>query len=701
MAEIAKARGSNGLTVISTFSGCGGGCLGLEWAGFEILAACEFVDAARETYAANHPGVPIDSRDIREIAPSDLLTLAGVERGGFDLLEGSPPCSAFSTAGNRSRDWGESKTYSATKQVTDDLFYEFARLLEGMQPRAFVAENVSGLVKGVAKGYFKRILARLGDAGYVVEARLLDAQWLGVPQSRQRLIFVGFRNDLGKTPTFPDPLGYRYSICDALPWLDGGVKGDVRWKERHYEDEPVGTIQQHGRGGHSRLLAKPKVTGRTGPHFKRESHPLDEPIGTLLASDPAHTRWEVDGPGDVDPETGQSLALEGYAIAPAYDKLREGQTDDRYFNLVKPDRNAPSPTITQSGGSSPGTAGVAHPYERRKFSLGELRRLSGFPDDFVLTGTYAERWERIGRAVPPPMMRAVGVEIAATLKGETRAPIVVRHPKADAYRDLLVELTAAPRRDVGVMLSHGIDSNAILAALLANGVTPTCLSFRVEGVESKDWAAARRIAEHHSLPFLDVEITTDLDALAEQVREVIQRGVRGKARIECSLPVWRALDVAKREGLRSVYLGTDRGQWALRRKEAIDAHDGRLDDVEFMAAQFVERRARPNPSQWLTNKAYADDLKIGLACPYFDVRFIDVLDGETWRSLNTPRQKMPLRDAFPECDSWGTAKTATPFQLGDSQISTNYARLLTTAMNTGGWKSVVGLYNDLIRQAEA
>ena len=86
------------------------------------------------------------------------------------------------------------------------LFFEYARILEGLQPRAFVAENVAGLVRGKAKGYFKLILKRLKDCGYNVRAAVLDASWLGVPQSRRRLIFIGFRDDLGIAPQFPKPL---------------------------------------------------------------------------------------------------------------------------------------------------------------------------------------------------------------------------------------------------------------------------------------------------------------------------------------------------------------------------------------------------------------------------------------------------------------------------------------------------------------
>lgn len=216
LAEIAKLKGTNGYTLVSTFSGCGGSCLGFEIAGFNPLRAHEFIPSAVDTYKANHPDTPVDTRDIREVTTEEILETLNMKKGDLDVLEGSPPCASFSTAGKRERDWGKVKTYSDGAQRSDDLFFEFARLVEGLQPKVFVAENVSGLVKGTAKGYFFEILAALKKCGYKVEARLLDAQWLGVPQSRQRVIFVGVRNDLELDPVFPSPNNYRYSIFEAL-----------------------------------------------------------------------------------------------------------------------------------------------------------------------------------------------------------------------------------------------------------------------------------------------------------------------------------------------------------------------------------------------------------------------------------------------------------------------------------------------------
>lgn len=219
MAEIA-AMPWNGLNAISTFSGCGGSSLGYRMAGFRVLWANEFVPAAREVYALNHPQAILDPRDIREIQPAEILEAIGLQQGELDLMDGSPPCVSFSTSGKRHKDWGKVRDYSGTQQRADDLFFQFTRLLRELQPKTFIAENVSGLVKGVAKGYFVEILQALRGCGYKVEAQLLDAQWLGVPQMRQRLIFVGVRQDLPAKPVFPAPLSYRYNLREAFGGAD-------------------------------------------------------------------------------------------------------------------------------------------------------------------------------------------------------------------------------------------------------------------------------------------------------------------------------------------------------------------------------------------------------------------------------------------------------------------------------------------------
>ena len=260
-----------------------------------------------------------------------------MQPGQLDVFDGSPPCSSFSTAGLRDGGWGKVKKYSDTSQRTDDLFFEFARLVRGVQPRAFVAENVSGLIKGTAKGYFLEILEDLKRSGYTVRCKVLDAQWLGVPQVRKRTIFIGFRNDLDIQPDFPKPLPYQYSLAEAVEGLP------------------------------------------------------------IAAYDP-----------DID--------IRRFAIFSEWDKLRQGSTSDKYFSLCRPSWRHPCPTITATAGNV-GAAGVCHPTEPRKFTIQELKRIFGFPEDFLLTGTFMQQWERLGRAVPPPMMAHISASVRDQLQG--------------------------------------------------------------------------------------------------------------------------------------------------------------------------------------------------------------------------------------------------------------------------------------------
>lgn len=381
MEEI-RALPWNGFNGVSTFSGCGGSSLGYRMGGFKMLWASEFVPAAQETYRANAaPYTVLDTRDIREVKGQDILDATGLGVGEIDLFDGSPPCASFSTAGKREAGWGKVKKYSDTQQRTDDLFYEFARLIEETQPRVFVAENVSGLVKGTAKGYFKLILARLKQCGYRVQARVLDASWLGVPQSRTRLIFIGVREDLGLDPAHPSPLPYQYTVRDALgPYLVGvrTKTGDVT------ADCPSPAVLTHG-NPHTQSELSARVSGEYTTH---------------------------------DPETGQALSIKRYAIGEEWQRLRPGAKSGKYLNLVRPDASRPHPTVTQRGGDL-SVASVTHWAEARKLTLGELRAIGGFPADFVLTGTYAQRWERIGRAVPPVMMSY----IAAVVRDRILTPL--------------------------------------------------------------------------------------------------------------------------------------------------------------------------------------------------------------------------------------------------------------------------------------
>jgi len=363
----------NGFNAISTFSGCGGSSLGYKMAGFKVLWASEFIPAAQDTYRANHKATILDTRDIRKVQAEEILARTGMAKGEIDLMDGSPPCASFSTAGKREAGWGKVKKYSDTTQRTDDLFFEFTRLLTGVQPKVFVAENVSGLVKGTAKGYFLEILAALKACGYQVKCKVLDAKWLGVPQSRQRTIFVGVRNDVGFDPVHPEPLPYQYTVRDALPWIVKAVqdpKGQFAIQEA--SDKPILCIKA---GSASQVY-------------------VEASAADCLACEEQVTKIRV---------------------AKGFDGEEWVDAGSRPYSTVGAS-SASGCNLNSNGGKAEFIKNSGQ-IVRRKFAIAELKRLCGFPDDFILTGSYAQQWERLGRAVPPVMMS----HVAATIRDKILA----------------------------------------------------------------------------------------------------------------------------------------------------------------------------------------------------------------------------------------------------------------------------------------
>jgi DNA (cytosine-5)-methyltransferase 1 len=183
--------------VFSCFACGGGSTMGYKLAGFDVLGCNEIDPKMIEAYKTNHNPKfaylePIQTFKNRKDLPKELYNL--------DILDGSPPCSSFSMAGNREKDWGKEKKFreGQAEQVLDNLFFDFIDLAKELQPKVIVAENVSGLMMGSAKDYVKRIFIAFEEAGYKlrIEPYLLDASTMGVPQRRKRVFFIALRNDL-------------------------------------------------------------------------------------------------------------------------------------------------------------------------------------------------------------------------------------------------------------------------------------------------------------------------------------------------------------------------------------------------------------------------------------------------------------------------------------------------------------------------
>jgi len=351
--------------VISTFAGGGGSSTGYRLAGGKILAINEFVEEAQNTYRENYPNTTIVPGDIKKLTGTYLMEQAGVNVSELDILDGSPPCSAFSMAGSVSHGkgrthadaFGKTKQYSDIKGVSnvEDLFFEFLRVAKDIKPKVIIGENVEGLTMGEAKEYFHRIQNTFEEIGYLVVADVLDASYYGVPQSRKRTFFIAVREDVA------DKIGLNFMTMYQL-YPD---KNDVRTTL----GEAINDVVNEDKEELNYLFEK------IGP---------DKAVGKTLMKMPK------------DPDkvlTGMDYHEKGH-----------------HFNLKRSSLRKPCPTITAMGNLA-GVAGTCHPIEDRKFTIKELKRIMSLPEDFKLTGQHKQQSERIGRMVPPLMMKALAESV--------------------------------------------------------------------------------------------------------------------------------------------------------------------------------------------------------------------------------------------------------------------------------------------------
>ena len=228
--------------VISTFSGCGGSSCGYKQAGYDVKLAVEMDNHAVETYHANFPDTPIYHGDIHNLSVDKVLEITGIDVGELELFDGSPPCQGFSISGNR--EFCDPK---------NQLYNEYIRLLRGLKPKTFVMENVSGMVKGDMKLIFKDILTQLKDSGYDVRAKLMNAMYYDCATSRQRMIFIGVRKDLGIPASHTKPQTRPKTVKECLkgfkskyPYLKPTTKWVLNNLDKVKPGENFGKIHPKG-----------------------------------------------------------------------------------------------------------------------------------------------------------------------------------------------------------------------------------------------------------------------------------------------------------------------------------------------------------------------------------------------------------------------------------------------------------------------
>ena len=227
----------NGLKVFSCFHCGGGSSMGYKLAGFDVLGGVEIDREMMNLYRVNHNprhSYLSDIREFNDIPNSELPD----ELFDLDILDGSPPCSSFSTTGVRERDWGKGKKFTEgqTKQVLDDLFFSYIETVQKLQPKVVIAENVVGLIQGKARGYVREILRGLDFLGYTTQIFKLNAAFMGVPQQRPRIFFISNKEGKSINMRFdedPISLSQAFEGCskNGRPLTD---RGATFWRSAAY-----------------------------------------------------------------------------------------------------------------------------------------------------------------------------------------------------------------------------------------------------------------------------------------------------------------------------------------------------------------------------------------------------------------------------------------------------------------------------------
>lgn len=193
-------------TNVELFAGAGGLALGLEQAGFDNLLANDFDKDSCNTLKLNRPEWKVYHEPIEQLAERDLLSELNLNEGELDLLSGGYPCQSFSYAGKR----------LGLNDVRGTMFYYFAKVLEQLKPKMFLAENVKGLVNHDGGKTLSTMISVFEEIGYNVQYKVLNAWDYGVAEKRERIVIIGIRNDLNVTFTYPEPQEYKPVLRDVL-----------------------------------------------------------------------------------------------------------------------------------------------------------------------------------------------------------------------------------------------------------------------------------------------------------------------------------------------------------------------------------------------------------------------------------------------------------------------------------------------------
>ncbi len=343
---------------IDLFCGAGGLSCGFERAGYKILLGIDNDKKALETFEFNHNGAKSICGDITQITfQDDIKPLIGNET--IDIIIGGPPCHGMSLSGPRKFDDPRNK-----------LYLSYIRLVDEIRPKAFVIENVPGLV-GLFGGQIKdSIISKFTDMGYKIQYKIMCAADYGVPQMRRRVVFVGYKEGAFEYP----PVNEEHISCEmALSDLPS-LEDSLGTEKMEYMSDPKNNYQQIMRANSTAVYNHIAAT-----HSEKVKH--------IISLVPAGGN---------------------------YKDLPEEFRNTRNFHVAWtrfPD-DRPAPTIDT------GHRHHFHYKYNRVPTVRECARIQSFPDDFIFLGNKTQQFRQVGNAVPPLMAEAIAKQITKLLEKE-------------------------------------------------------------------------------------------------------------------------------------------------------------------------------------------------------------------------------------------------------------------------------------------
>lgn len=347
--------------VLDLFAGCGGLAYGFENNdSFNIKLANDYWEPAMETYKHNFKNVNFVLDDIKNI---DHKYLNNFFSDGVDVIIGGPPCQGFSMCGTRSE-----------TDKRNSLFYEYARIVKETSPYIFLMENVKGLLSmenPEGQDVIEAIYEEFGDIGYDLNHKVVDSKFYGVPQSRERVIIIGVRNDLVDNYKYPDK-AFKENFFTVGQALDGIPNDNSNKGELEYEYNPNNPYLNYINSSCKNIY-----------NHKKARH--GDAVINRMSYVPQGGNWK-DIPED----------------------FRVGGIHSNAYKRLDP--SEPSVTIKHAFKSM-----IIHPYYDRCLTVREVARLQSFPDDFIFKGSKTSQYQQLANAVPPMLSKHFSSSILSFL----------------------------------------------------------------------------------------------------------------------------------------------------------------------------------------------------------------------------------------------------------------------------------------------